>query len=131
MGLRDLFRRTAMSNTCICPKPPGGKVTCNIDQLAICGLRDGQIISGCFDRPPHTADIQDEDQKNYVLSNWVLSEITGTSRSDYEIIEPQEFEMLQSGQYVNARTGETIRFAAPPDVDFTRAARLVPATKSR
>lgn len=76
-----------MSNICRCPKPPGGSVRCNDDQLAVCGYENGEIVSGCFDRPEHLLLIKNEDEKNLALANWTLSRITGVSRSDYDAID--------------------------------------------
>lgn len=110
-----------MSNTCQCPNPPGGVVRCNPDQMAVCGIRDGKIVSGCFDKPSHARNITSESERSYVLSNWALSVITGARRKDYDPISTAEFAMLQSGRYVNKRTGEEIRFSVPSDLDLVRA----------
>jgi hypothetical protein len=119
-----------MSNTCQCPNPPGGQVTCNDDQLAICGLRDGQIVSGCFDRPDHTLTIESESERTVALSNWALSLITGASRSDYDPIAPAELAMLRAGVYRDAATGQIVNFSLPRDLNLASAAQPAPVARS-
>jgi len=117
------MRSDKLSNVCNCPVPPGGSITCNDDQLAVCGYQDGKIVSGCFDRPKHARFISDEDEKKLVLSNWILSKITGIYRSDLDPIEPSLFAMLRSGQYRNERTGEVLTFSLPRDLDLQSRTR--------
>lgn len=115
-----------MANVCQCPKPPGGSITCNQDQLAVCGYQDGQIVSGCYDRPEHALFIQDENEKHLVLTNWVLSRITGAYRADYDPVEPDLFKMLRRGEYKNEATGEVVKFSLPNDLDLKSASRMLP-----
>lgn len=107
-----------MARTCDCPKPPGGSITCNDDQLAICGYQDGQIVSGCFDPPPSVAAMPTRGQRITALNNWVLEQITGESRALDQKISPREDAILRSGEYVNAR-GEKITFVLPTKVRAT------------
>ena len=37
-----------MKNTCSCPHPPGGTVTCEADQVAYCSAVAGKTDSGCI-----------------------------------------------------------------------------------
>lgn len=115
-----------MSNSCQCPQPPGGSIRCNDDQLAMCGYQDGEIVSGCFDRPDHSRTIQDPEERKLVLTNWVLAAITGQQRSDYEEIDGNSLSMLRSGRYENKETGTTLRFSLPDDLDL-EAARMAVA----
>src|SRR3954447_11049867 len=105
-----------MSNICTCPEPPGGSITCGAQQLAMCGYRNGQIVSGCFDRPAALSALIKPNQR-LAASNWMLSMIMGVSRSDSDAIEPHLLVMLNSGHYENEETGETIEFSRPSDLD--------------
>jgi hypothetical protein len=116
-----------MSRACKCPKPPGGSITCDDDQLAVCGYQDGVFVSGCRARPELVFSISNENERHLVLSNWVLSQIMGVDRSDYDPIEPSLFAMLRSGQYRNDQTGDVLRFSLPRDLDLQSAAKLRPA----
>jgi hypothetical protein len=107
-----------MSNICNCPKPPGGSVSCRDDQLAVCGYRNGEIVSGCFDPPGHAAFIADEREKNLIVANWVASTVTGAVRDDNDPIEPHLFEILDSGRYVDEATGEILNFTLPSTLDL-------------
>ena len=107
-----------MSNVCQCPNPPGGTVQCSDEQLAICSYKDGQIFSGCFDRPEPIKAISDKNEKNLALANWVLSEITGAERSIDQPIESELVELLRSGSHTNPQTNELMRFALPKDLEL-------------
>lgn len=115
-----------MSNTCKCPKPPGGTITCNQDQLAVCGYQNGEIVSGCYDKPEQALSITNSAERNLVLANWVISTITGLYRSDYDPIEPELLAILRRGLYKNESTGETVNFSLPRDLDLQSAAALRP-----
>ena len=91
-----------MSKTCDCPTPPGGSITCSDDQLAICGYRDGKIVSGCFD-PPSGVAATPRNQRITAMNNWVLERITGRSRSLFQRIMPEEKVILESGTFSEGR----------------------------
>ena len=113
-----------MSNVCGCPNPPGGTITCNDDQLAVCGYRNGQIVSGCFERPQYLRAIADDFARGLAVTNWVISTITGVERSDSSPIGPELIAMLRSGQFRNEQTGEVLHFTVPRDLRLERAAVL-------
>jgi hypothetical protein len=106
-----------MSNVCNCPNPPGGKVTCSDNQLAMCGYKDGQVVGGCYDRPEAVASITERTEQNLALANWALSEILGISRSLEDSIEPDLVTMLRSGRFEN-EAGEILNFKVPRDLDL-------------
>ncbi len=113
-----------MTNTCQCPKPPGGAIQCKDDELAVCGYQNGEIIGGCFERPQSIDWITNRDEKNLAIANWCLGVITGSSRSDYDAIEPEQFAMLRKGSYQDEFTGEIVKFVLPRDLNLTSAAKL-------
>jgi hypothetical protein len=84
----------------------------------VCGYREGQIVSGCFDRPEHIQSIEEESVRNLVLCNWILSEVTGAIRSDYDPIEDEELTILREGLYRIPESGETLKFSVPRDLDL-------------
>jgi uncharacterized protein len=107
-----------MSNTCKCPEPPGGTITCRDDQLAVCGYRNGQIVGGCYDRPNRVRGIVDESARTLALANWVLSTVIGSHRPDHMRIERALLTALLRGEYRNPRTGEMVAFISPRDLDL-------------
>jgi hypothetical protein len=115
-----------MSNVCNCPKPPGGSITCNDDQLAVCGYQNGAIVSGCFPRPAHITAVYEESERQLLLSNWILSTVTGTPRPDDAPLTPDLIALLQSGTYTNEQTRDTLHFVLPRDLDFQLTASLQP-----
>ena len=58
-----------MSNVCPCPNPPGGQIVCSADQLAICGFRDGKIVSGCFDKPAQARQAESKSEADLVVAD--------------------------------------------------------------
>ena len=105
-----------MSHNCPCPNPPGGQIVCREDQLAICGFRDGKLISGCFDKPK-AAFLTEQDNFQF-LANWAVTMITGEPRSRHNPLSFKELSILRSGRYQDDRTKSVIRFSLPPDLDF-------------
>ena len=108
-----------MSNTCTCPNPPGGSVTCSDDQLAVCGYQNGQIVSGCLDRPQRVRQMRGTPAGRLALANWVISKVTGITRPDDSDLESAAVEMLLSGKYENDK-GELVTFSVPRDLDLPR-----------
>jgi hypothetical protein len=122
-----------MSNTCGCPEPPGGSVTCADDQLAVCTYQSGHIVSGCYDRPRHVSQIADPVQSNLALANWILSMVMGVGRVDAESIDSGHVQLLRSGQYTNPTTGAITRFLLPKDINLESigATKTPSATRTR
>jgi hypothetical protein len=115
-----------MSKVTPCSLPPGGNITCNDDQLAICGVIDGKIVAGCFDPPPSVAQIPGGPTKAIAMANWALSQITGESRDSRAEVTDQEFSILSSGKYVNPSTKEEVSFSLPADAEAGGQAQLEP-----
>lgn len=105
-------------NTCPCPNPPGGIQQCSDDQLAVCGYRNGQFVSGCFDRPQHLRYVKDGAERNLILSNWVLSTITGADRPDYKAIDESDLDLLRAGEIRMEKNGLNLKFSVPRDLDL-------------
>lgn len=106
-----------MAKTCDCPNPPGGSITCSDDQLAMCGYRNGVIISGCFDPPPSVRAMPTKGQQFLAIQNWALQEITGISRTLIQSISTSERAILNSGEYGSG--GEKITFVLPVKIRAT------------
>jgi hypothetical protein len=104
-----------MSNICRCPKPPGGQVVCSDRQLAICGYRDGEIVSGCYD-PPLAVAWADPGDARQAMHNWVLSAVTGMERELDAPLTKTDAAILAAGRYVSAN-GDEVRFVAPRELD--------------
>jgi len=59
-------------NTVECPNPPGGRVTCDYDQVAVCLVDRGEIIGLCLTIP---SDLSSSQQ----IVDWVLFQQLGLS----------------------------------------------------
>jgi hypothetical protein len=105
-----------MSNTCKCPKPPGGSVECEGDQLAVCAYVDGEIVARCYSRPRRIRTIHAPWLKERALRNWAISMITDAERKPGALIESHLLEMLRSGKYT--RDGNLLTFTLPKDFRF-------------
>ena len=101
-----------MPIVCPCANPPGGTITCNDNQLAICGTRDGQIVAGCFDPPATISDAVTPLDRIIVTANWTLSLVTGKVRDDHQELSAEDRAIFNAGVYKNEK-GEEIRFTVP------------------
>jgi hypothetical protein len=117
-----------MSHICPCPNPPGGQIVCRVDQLAMCGFRDGKIVSGCFDKPSQVRQGKSEDEKNLIVANWSLSMITGISRPLLQSLDNEDLQVLQSGEY--QRRATLIKFSLPRDLELASTAQGAPLVHS-
>lgn len=90
---------------CPCPMPPGGQVTCEDHQVAICRVIGGVPHGECIS-PPDTEMLGGSDG----LYRWVVEQITGRKRAR---ISPEDIRMLHSGRYFDPRTKEEVTFNLP------------------
>ena len=102
-----------MSNICKCPNPPGGEVVCEQHQLAVCRVRDGEVISQCLNPPSALSIASDEETNRLQLANWVLAVVTNEPREDLETLGEIDTEILRRGSFHDARTGEKVSFTFP------------------
>jgi hypothetical protein len=94
-------------NICECPNPPGGRVKCNDDQLAICLVRpDGTTDAICAERP-RTTNVN-------VLENWILGLVIGVERSPTAPISGFDRLVLNDGRFVRD-DGTRVTFRIPRD----------------
>lgn len=103
-----------MSNICNCPKPPGGQVVCENNQLALCIIENGEVILRCMN-PPQNRFYQQYNSLNLV--NWTLESITSQHRELEQYVEIQELNMLKTGYFEDFRK----------KVNFTLTRRLLMA----
>jgi len=89
------------TNFCNCPTPPGGTVTCEDGQLAICVVRNGVIEARCVNPPTYASEIE--------MSNWILSTVTGDYRHPQSPIEPEMQRILVAGRYESDDVQVTFR----------------------
>lgn len=102
-----------MSNSCDCPNPPGGRVTCNNNQLAICRVKNGVPEMCCVDLPTSIDNINDQAERNAAINAWVYKYVTEQDISRRDAMGSNVVQFLHSGQFINRETGEMIRFRAP------------------
>lgn len=94
-------------NSCDCPDPPGGRITCEDHQVAICRVTHGKVYGECK-TPPSSAKTTRE------LEAWILSELLQTSIRLGDIERRPEYQrILSEGRYTNPKTGERIKFELP------------------
>lgn len=97
-----------MFNTCSCPEPPGGQVVCELNQIAICNIQNGQVRHFCLD-PIQSI-------KPEATINWLIEQITGEYRSEINRITNQEIAFLVLGKYTSIERDVT--FSLPYDVKY-------------
>lgn len=120
-----------MDKVCPCGDPPGGDITCNVNQLALCGVIDGKLVVGCFDQPVSVREIQSLKTKSNALANWILTRVTGVPRPQSQEITEEDFDILTSGRYVHPTTREEVKFSAPEDLDFNLVESGIPIKNYR
>ncbi len=91
---------------CNCPEPPGGRVTCDNDQLAICRIKNGRIEAECISIPSNISRLSPIN--NF---NWILSTVTGTQRDISSFLFASDYEILKRGSYRDG--GYEVRFTLP------------------
>ena len=94
-------------NSCDCSDPPGGRITCEDYQVAICRVKKGKVFGECK-TPPKSATNATE------LRAWILSELLQTSIRPEDIERRREYQrILSEGRYSNPMTDEIIMFWLP------------------
>jgi hypothetical protein len=125
------MRRQSMEKKCPCANPPGGEITCSDDQLAICGVIDGELVVGCFDKPSSVMQIENKDRRTAAVANWVLSRITGTTRNPDREISSEEQVILGASAYTSRDGTTRVKFSIPSDLDLQAVEKSTPAVMSR
>ncbi|HTC46512.1 MAG TPA: hypothetical protein VK722_04295 [Candidatus Aquilonibacter sp.] len=113
-----------MSKVCYCPNPPGGQVVCEDRQLGMCAFRNGKKVGGCLDVPQNIATIEDQNEKNLAIVNWVLSQITGEPQAPNFAINYYQRQMLQSGRFTSPDGSIVVHFSLPEGIDLDSATGL-------
>lgn len=86
-----------MSHTCQCPAPPGGQVTCEAQQLAVCSVRNGVVDASCHTPPPAVVRAP---RQLPLLTNWALAVITGEARAPMQPVSIEEQMILRRGEFM-------------------------------
>ena len=120
-----------MNKTCPCANPPGGSITCRVEQMAICGVIEGEIVSGCFDPPGGLTRIQGDGKKLQEIGNWVLSTIMRSYRPEQQDITTDEMTILRDGAYIDPARGTHVKFSLPEDLDLTELEFRIPMISRR
>ena len=94
-----------MSNTCQCPSPPGGQVTCEAYQLAVCSVRNGVTHAACY--TPASAV-----NSPLKLNNWALEIVMGSPRSLEQSLTADETIILASATFQRS-DGSFVHFRMP------------------
>lgn len=94
---------------CPCPAPPGGHVTCDDNQIAICRIIGGVPHSECVTPPSSLFTRQYTDE----VHRWVLERITGKK---WGSVTSDDIKLLESGRYIDKNTGEEVTFSLPASI---------------
>ncbi|MCY1355656.1 hypothetical protein D9M69_420860 [compost metagenome] len=108
-------------HTLVCPPPSTGSITCDLDQLAICRLINGQSHAECISVPPAI-----RRASRAALEAWCIDEITGMGMYP---VPPAHLHqrILQSGQYNVPSLGISVTFRMPR---FTASGRTDDSSSS-
>ena len=92
-------------SSCECRWPPGGRLQCNDDQLAVCRVDDNGVPSmECRNHPGGL--------RGDAMRRWILREITGRASVRGPLTEA-ELTILAAGWYVDAASGTQTCFGLP------------------
>lgn len=94
-----------VKNVCSCPNPPGGTVTCEPDQMAICIVLDGEARRECQDPPLGSSHAE--------LVDWAVQQVT-EGRVSFQTREA-DLLMLTSGSFERP-DGSLVTFALPEGI---------------
>ncbi len=94
-------------SSCNCPLPPGGHVSCEEGQMALCIVRDGKAKGKCITLPKRT--------NRLAYENWALSKITGRVRLPIQRLSLRDKAILESQSYETGR--RQVSFHLPPFAD--------------
>jgi len=90
---------------CNCHNPPGGTVTCEPHQTAMCFVLDGEARRECYDTPPSGTHAE--------LVDWAVAQITEGSVS----FQTREAQLLMLSQgYLERPDGTIVTFALPDSI---------------
>jgi hypothetical protein len=102
-----------MSKTCQCPKPPGGQVTCDDGQMAVCSVdSNGAVDAACYTPPSQVSRLE--------LENWALAIVTGEIRGPVRPLSTGEYAIMKSETY-HRPNGALVRFHLPDFMSSFRA----------
>lgn len=101
-------------NSCDCQDPPGGRIKCENDHVAICRVSGGKVYGECK-TPPKSA------TKGKALEAWMLSEVLGTPVEPVDVKEKKAYTdskrelqlILSKERYTNPETGDVTTFKLP------------------
>jgi hypothetical protein len=88
-----------------CDAPPGGRITCESNQVAFCKVEGGQVIGLC--QTPR-GDTKAE------IDAWVLSVIFGKAVSVLDIKQNHSFQLMLHSGFIES-AGAKLRFSIPGD----------------
>src|SRR5260370_33590826 len=110
-----------MGNSCECPTPPGGRVSCGPNQLAICRVKDGRVHSECIDPPASFIKVPHYDRfRSLARNNWALQVITGIERRSSQELSDRDSQVLTRRRYHNEMNGEIVTFTLPWEIQRQR-----------
>ena len=113
-------------NTCSCPNPPGGEVTCGDHQVAICRVEDGKVRGSCIDVPDGIATLTELREAIIEFShpNFVNALSLAITGSKYSGIFNEAIELAESittGRYTSS-DGVVAWITLPEDISSTGTA---------
>jgi hypothetical protein len=93
-------------NSCDCKSPPGGRIRCEDNQVAICRISQDGTVNGTCITPPGSAGSGEE------LRAWLLGLLLNRPVTKEEVRQPNYRQMLTQGR-LQAPNGDTVTFKLP------------------
>jgi hypothetical protein len=96
-----------VSETAPCADPPGGAITCESGQVAICTVKAGKVDGRCITPPANQSEVE--------LKAFVLSNLTGKGVSAEDVKKTQYKEALRQGR-LETTDGAVVNFKIPKEL---------------
>jgi len=97
----------AASETAPCADPPGGAITCETGQVAICTVKAGKVDGRCITPPANKSGVE--------LKAFLLSDLTGKGVSAEDVNKTQYKDALRQGR-LETTDGAVVNFTIPKEL---------------
>jgi hypothetical protein len=99
------FSLGATAETAQCADPPGGTVTCESGQVAVCAVKNGRVDGRCKTPPPNSRAVD--------VQAYVLSDVTGKTVTAKDVVKGDYNKALSEGKV--EKNGAIVTFKIPSE----------------
>jgi hypothetical protein len=104
-----------MSNNCKCPKPRGGEIHCESNQIAICRVKNGEVQGWCI-TPSRTLNLRNVHINSLRDTNFLKKLFSEVIEREVSLFKIEE--ILVEGSYNDPQTRIKISLSLPINRNF-------------